>query len=274
MPDLTVVILGCGYTGKRVARCFLNRGAAVIATTRTPLSLDDLARQGARVVTLDTLSVPEEALVLHSIPVIETAAGPVEITAQILANLAPARRVVYLSTTGVYGAIRDVDENTQPAPHTQREKLRIAAEDAVCAGPWSSLVLRPAAIYGPGRGIHVSMREGRFQLAGAGDNFVSRIHVDDLAAHAEAALLSDVTGAYPVGDDLPCTSREIAEYCARLLHLPMPPSASRETLHETRRADRRVDGRAIRTLLRINLQYPTYREGLAASVAFNTSANR
>jgi nucleoside-diphosphate-sugar epimerase len=265
---LDVVILGCGYTGRRVAQRFLNRGASVVVTTRTPSSLKDLARRGAKVSTLDTIEIPRGARVLHSIPVIDTPTGPIELTAQILARFSETpQRLVYISTTGVYGAVRDVDENTQPAPDTEREKLRVAAEEAVRSGPWLSLVLRPAAIYGPGRGIHVSMKAGRFQLAGQGDNFVSRIHVDDLAAHAEAALLSDVTGAYPVGDDRPCTSREIAEFCAQLLNVPMPPSVPRDLMHETRRSDRRVDGRAIRALLKVKLQYPTYREGLTWGVA-------
>lgn len=253
MHDL--VILGCGYTGKRVARRFLSQGSPVTVTTRTPSLLEDLAIQGAKVLTLDTLRMSQGALVLHSIP---------EYMPELLARFtAQPRRLVYLSTTGVYGDIRDVDETTQPSPNTERERLRLATEDAVRAGPWSSLVLRPAAIYGPERGVHVALLQGRYQLAGDGNNFVSRIHVDDLAAHAEAALLSDLTGAWPVGDELPCTSREIAEFCARLLHLPMPPSVSRDALHETRRADRRVDGRAIRAKLQVTLKYPTYREGLA-----------
>ncbi|HEY3840505.1 MAG TPA: hypothetical protein VGL72_28230 [Bryobacteraceae bacterium] len=258
MPD--VVILGCGYTGSRVARRFLDQRASVIVTTRTPSSLEELAARGAKVLGFDSsaagrLEIPEGALVLHSIP---------EHTPQLLASLAGRPvRMVYLSTTGVYGAIRDVDETTLPAPGTDREKARLAAEEDVRSGPWSSLILRPAAIYGPDRGVHVAMREGRFRLAGAGANFVSRIHVDDLAAHVEAALLSELTGAYPVADELPCTSREIAEYCAKLFNLPMPISAPRDSLHETRWADRRVDGRAIRSLLGINLRYPTYREGLA-----------
>jgi nucleoside-diphosphate-sugar epimerase len=246
----TVVILGAGYTGKRVARRFLDRGAQVVVTTRTPAALQDLARFGATVNTLEAVDVPDGALLLHSIPARVTVPGR------------PAR-VVYLSTTGVYGTVRDVDENTPPAPDTDSAKLRLAIEHELLDGPWSTLILRPAAIYGPGRGIHVSMQEGRFQLAGDGENFVSRIHVDDLAAHAEAALLSCVTGAYPVGDDHPCTSREIAAYCAELLSLPMPPSVPRDSLHETRRADRRVNGQAIRNLLGVTLQYPTYREGLS-----------
>ena len=255
-----------------MARRFLDRGARVIATTREPARLAELAARGAEVRAMaagetGTIEIPEGALVLHSIPVIEIDGSANEVTPQLVESLsATPKRMVYLSTTGVYGSVRDVDENTPAAPNSEREKMRLAAEEAVRSGPWSSLVLRPAAIYGPGRGIQVSMREGRFQLAGAGDNFVSRIHVDDLAAHAEAALLSDVTGAYPVGDELPCRSREIAEFCAELLGVAMPPSASRESLHETRRADRRVDGRAIRKLLGITLQYPTYRTGVPASV--------
>ncbi len=268
----TVVILGCGYTGKRVAARFLRRGAPVVVTARDPAGLQDLARLGAEVLAIEAgalteIAIPSGALVLHSIPVIDSPSGAHEVTAQLIARFAaePAR-LVYLSTTGVYGAQRDVDENTAPAPDTESERLRLSAEDAVRRGPWSSLVLRPAAIYGPGRGIHVSLRAGRFQLAGEGNNFVSRIHVEDLAAHVEAALLSEVTGAYPVGDELPCTSREIAEYCSRLLNVPMPPSVPREALHQTRRADRRVDGRAIRARLRITLRYPTYREGIPASL--------
>jgi nucleoside-diphosphate-sugar epimerase len=267
-----VVILGCGYTGKRVAARFLERGASVVVTARDPAGLHDLVRQGAEVLVLDAanlsrITIPSGALVLHSIPVIDTPTGPREVTGQLIAAYTEEpRRLVYLSTTGVYGAQRDVDETTQPVPATERETLRLEAEDAVLRGPWSSLVLRPAAIYGPGRCVHVAMQACRLQLAGQGDNFVSRIHVEDLATHVEAALLSDVTGAYPVGDELPCTSREIAEFCSRLLNVPMPMLAGREALHEARRADRRVDGRAIRARLGITLRYPTYREGIPASL--------
>jgi nucleoside-diphosphate-sugar epimerase len=109
------------------------------------------------------------------------------------------------------------------------------------------------------------MARGDFRLVGDGSNFVSRIHVDDLAAHAEAALMSDVTGAYPVADEEPCQSREIAQFCAGLLGLPMPSTVDTEDVHDTRRADRRVDGRAIRKLLGITLSYPSYRVGVPAS---------
>jgi nucleoside-diphosphate-sugar epimerase len=174
--------------------------------------------------------------------------------------------MVYLSTTGVYGDAREVDENTSPAAGHPRERLRLSAEAAVAAGPWSSMILRPAAIYGPGRGVHESMRRGRFRLAGEGSNYVSRIHVDDLAALAEAALLSGAGGAWPVADEEPSTAREMAAFCADLLGLPLPPSIPRAEAHHTRRADRRVDGRAVFRRLGVTLRYPSFRTGVPASL--------
>jgi nucleoside-diphosphate-sugar epimerase len=274
MKSVDVLILGCGFTGSRVARRMQARGARVTVTTRDASRLQELAKTGVQVLELDAtrdvphLHLPEGTLVLHSIPVIEKHGNLFDPTPGLLKALgrAPAR-IVYLSATGVYGEAHDVDEHTPIAPRSIREHLRVSAEQAVAQGPWSSMILRPAAIYGAGRGIHVSMLEGRFQLSGDGGNYVSRIHVDDLAAHAEAALLSVHAGAWPVGDEEPCTSREIAEYCSALLNLPMPESVNASELHATRRSDRRVNGRAIRELLGITLRYPSYRVGIPGSLS-------
>jgi nucleoside-diphosphate-sugar epimerase len=243
---VNVLILGCGYTGQRVAARFLARGANVIGTHR-----DSDIRQ----------AVTPGVLVLHSVPP----------PANVLDALGDApSRVVYLSTTGVYGSAQFVDENTPVDPSSERARLRLAEEQRVAAGPWSSLILRPAAIYGPGRGIHERVLQG--EPCEIGDNFISRIHVEDLAAHVEAGLLSDVTGAYPVADDEPCTSREIVEFCAaRAGYQPAPPDQSvfvgqAGSLPLGRGTDRRVDGSAIRRLLGITLQYPSYKVGIPAAL--------
>ncbi|MEO8659814.1 MAG: NAD-dependent epimerase/dehydratase family protein [Bryobacteraceae bacterium] len=268
--------MGCGFTGVRVARQCLRRGVRVIATTRTPEHLDFLRREGAEIIALDAgaadlraLPVPAGVVVLHSVPMMERNGMAVDPTPALLNTLEDRpQRMVYLSTTGVYGAAKVVDERTEPAPRSLRERLRLQAESAVMAGPWESLVLRPAAIYGPGRGVQEAMRRGEFRLRGDGSNWISRIHVDDLAALAEAALFSTVTGAFPVADERPCPSREIAQYCAGLLGLPLPPSAADSDLSETRRADRRVNGQAICRRLGVRLQYPAYLVGIPQSLQF------
>ena len=177
-----------------------------------------------------------------------------------------AERVVYLSTTGVYGDAHVVDETTLAAPTTDRTRARFDAERVVQSGPWTSCVLRPAAIYGPGRGAHESIRAGKWRIAGDGSAYTSRIHADDLAAIAAAALLSDVAGAWPVADDEPSTNLEITQFCCELLGVPLPPAADAVTLDETRRADRRVDGRAIRRALGVALKYPSFRTGVPAAL--------
>ena len=201
--------------------------------------------------------VADNCLVLHSIPSL-----PDNADARLLDALGKASRIVYLSTTGVYGAAEHVDEHTPIAPRNPREQARADTEAAVASGPWQSLILRPAAIYGPDRGVHVSMAQGAYTLNGDGSNYISRIHVDDLARLAAAALLSDLTGAYPVADEYPCTSREIADYCSQRFHLPPPISVSQSEVPVSRRNNRRVDGRAIFRLLGLSLLYPSYKEGL------------
>ena len=249
--------MGAGFTGSRVAERLLARGCTVACTHR---SFIDFTRSGSHSQLLALLK--PGCIVLHSIPTLERACDRTLVKA--LRDF--PSRVVYLSTTGVYGAAECVDESTPVQPCNSRQRARLETELAVAAGPWSSLILRPAAIYGPGRGIQVSMQSRKFRLLGDGSNFVSRIHVDDLAAITEAALLAGVTGAFPVADEHPCTSREITEFCSKLLGLPMPPSADRSQIPESRQRNRQVDGSAIRRLLGITLRYPSYRTGIPASL--------
>jgi nucleoside-diphosphate-sugar epimerase len=205
--------------------------------------------------------------VLHSIPTLPNGAD----RRMLDALGAKPRRVVYLSTTSVYGSLRVVDEHTPVQPCGLRQQARVETEQAVQKGPWQSLILRPAAIYGPGRGVQVALARGRYTLLGNGSNFVSRIHVDDLAMIVEAALLASLTGVYPVADQHPCPAREIAEYCAHLLDLPMPVSANLDEVPESRRANRQVDGSAICRELGLTLRYPSYRQGIPASLAADSA---
>ncbi len=220
------------------------------ATTRDPARLSDL---GVEILDVRDLRgrTPAGVLVVHSIPP-DGSPGLLDALGD-----APAR-VVYISSTAVYGEASVADESTPVDGRTERAAARLAVERSVAAGRWQSLILRSAAIYGPGRGVQESLQRGACRVD---DSFVSRIHVDDLAAHVEAGLLSEITGAYPVADEEPCTSREITEFCAGLLDLPVPASSQAKA-----RATRRVDGSAIRRALGITLQYPSYRVGIPAAL--------
>ncbi len=269
------LILGCGYTGSHVATRLLARGVSVVAAARDAKALGPLADRGAEVAAFDAARPDSWGAVasaaarlsrgyaaLLSVPPLERDGARMDATAALLAALPPPGRVVYLSSTSVYGERRDVDAAIAPAPRTRDGVLRLEAERAVARGPWSWLVLRAAAIYGPGRGLHA--RAGAAPRRGGDpDRVVSRIHVDDLAALCEAALGSGVTGAFPAADRSPATAREVAALCASLGLVPPALADAIPGPH----GGRRVDGRAVFEALCVAIAYPSYREGVAASIA-------
>jgi nucleoside-diphosphate-sugar epimerase len=266
-----VVILGAGYTGARVAERLVARGTRVLATAREEAPLARVAASGADVVQVDAAEPSSlralaavatrragERAVLCCVPPVALKDHREDRTSALLAQLGRVARVVYLSTTAVYGDHVHVDERTPAAPPDDRSRLRLEAERVTLGGPWSGLVLRAAAIYGPGRGIHT----GVMRRALHPEHVVSRIHVDDLAALCVAALGSDVTGAWPVADDEPASPSEIGSFCRSIGVEPGEPPGAGASGRE-----RRVDGRAIRARLGCELVYPSYRMGVLASVS-------
>ncbi len=259
-----VIILGLGYTTQRLARRLLEKRAPVYAGVRDADRYSELRNLGAKIRTLSPEEFPKNATVIHSIPPLpEPERSAIR---NVIRAMAP-QRIVYISSTGVYGSASEVDEETPDAPVDEKGRARIDEEQWIegRGNPWSSLILRSAAIYGPGRGIHFRLREGRLKDGdlprGAGAT-VSRIHVDDLVAHLEAAIDSQLCGSWPVADECPASSEEVALWCAREMRLKAPEFP----LTGIHGSGRRVNGSKIRELLSVALKYPTYRMGITASL--------
>lgn len=233
-------------------------GGEVFAVARSPERLQALESGGLKLVPWNG-DAPKGGLLFHSIPPLS---GPEndEIRAKI--ERFQPERVVYISSTGVYGAATEVGAETPAAPSDERGRQRMREEQWIASGEWSSLILRAAAIYGPGRGVHRAVREGRV-ARGSSAQLVSRIHVDDLAALAEAGLFCDVSGAWPVADEMPCASAEIAAWLRVLLGLPEIQTQEKEFTV----SGRKVDGSEIRRLLGVPLAYATWQAGILASLA-------
>jgi nucleoside-diphosphate-sugar epimerase len=252
------LILGAGFTAGRVARRLVAAGADVVVTNRERMEI-----AGARCLALNITATPNlrplepflasGTVILHSIPMFS---GTPELV-EFLRPFRPAR-VVYFSTTGVYGATERVDEHTLPGPETEKDRARMDAERTLAEGPWSTMILRPAGIYGPKRGVHWSVRQGNFRRA-PGNRVVSRIHVDDLTEHAVRAMQSAAIGAFPVADEEPCPSLEVAEWTVQYLRIPFVVGAAEE-----QRGGRSVDGSAVRKVLGVELRYRSFREGIPA----------
>ena len=108
------------------------------------------------------------------------------------------------------------------------------------------------------------MMRGEYKLADDGRRWVSRIHVEDLAACALAAGPHVRGETFVIADDEPSPQIDVVRFVCETFGAPFPESAPTETLHETLRADRAIDARASRERLGVTLRYPSYREGLRA----------
>lgn len=122
-------------------------------------------------------------------------------TANLLSALEPGTRVVYVSSTSVYGWDQawPADHTNEPRPVSPYGEAKLAAERLV--GAWAggpTVIARPTITYGPGdergmlsRGVKLMARGVRW-FPGDGRNRIHLLHVDDLV---RALLLLGDAGA-------------------------------------------------------------------------------
>lgn len=272
-------IVGCGYVGERLLAALAARGDEVIATTRNPERAVALG-SAARVVdprdaaALECVLAPG-SVVVDSVPT-DPERGPHMDALLAACARAQVQRIVYLSSTSVYGAqpASWIDEDSPVAPPTFRGRARADEEERLFAGAaWAgveAVALRIAAIYGPGRGVQERLLKGNYRVVEDGGGFISRIHVDDLVQVILAAgtVRPLPRAVYVVADDEPTTVRAHADGVAALLGLPppqsVPPSSASMITVEMQTGGRRVRNERMVRELGVSLRYPSWREGFAA----------
>lgn len=284
-----MLVLGCGYVGRRVAQHYLGRGVAVQGVVRTAASRDALREAGIPALVLDLASDELDALPFDGRRVFHFAPPPARgsedwVTRRLIAAFARhghPRRLVYISTTGVYGDCGGawVDETWPTRPSADRARRRLDAEQRL--REWSrargaSLVtLRVAGIYGPGRLPLERIRQGLPLVREPEAPYSNRIHVTDLAQACSAAMERGADGAvYNVCDDEPSTMTAYFFQVADAFGLPRPPViplAESEGLlspgmFSYMQESRRLSNRKLREELGVELACPSLREGLAASL--------
>jgi nucleoside-diphosphate-sugar epimerase len=175
----------------------------------------------------------------------------------------------YLSSSGVYGDTGGAWVDETAPTGTGRRSARAEADAAWLAR--GARVFRLPGIYGPGRSALDRVREGKAHRIDLPGQVFSRVHVADIASGVIAGLDAPA-GAYNLADDLPCSQNAVVEEACRLAGVPAPPlqrldeaglsSAARAFYAENRRV---TNGKAKR-VLGWRPRYPTYREGLRATL--------
>jgi len=265
-----LVVLGCGFVGREVAR--RASASSVIGTVRGGERADSWAsawpaRLDRRVVPTLTHDIVRSLVTPDSCVLV--AFPPDGRTDRDIAPALAGGRIVYISTTGVYGSARGrVDETTEVDPTEPRASLRLDAERSY--RDQGATVLRVAGIYGPWRGLHRRLLTGDFRIPGKGTNVVSRIHVADLAKVVLAVFeASDVLrgGTFVLADDSPVPQIEAIVWLCRRLAIPVPAEAPIDEVAPTLRHDRAVDNTRVKQALSLSLDFPSYREGFEACLS-------
>lgn len=284
------LILGCGYTGERLALRLLEEDHRVTGSTRSRERAEELRGLGIEPVLLD-VSDPESVrelsgtapdVVFYLIPPLRDADEPGREVGDVIDVLgrAPLECFVYVSSTSVYGD-RDgewVDETEEPRPDSGTGRARLTAERTVLEKGWSRdarpRIARVAGIYGPGRTLRDRIREGRYRLLEDADAATNRIHVEDLVAGLVAVWRQGRNGRiYNLADGHPLPSSEYALITADHLGVDLPTISvreARERYSSSRLArklgSKRVENRRLREELGVELRYPSVREGLPAAL--------
>jgi nucleoside-diphosphate-sugar epimerase len=196
--------------------------------------------------------------------------------AAIASGQEPAK-VVYLSTSGVYGDASGatVTEETPADPRTPRGKRRLDAEhvfrDWGAAHGVPVVVLRVTGIYGPGRYPVSQLSSGQPVLLEEIAPLTNRIHQDDLARVCLAAAARGEDGdIFNVSDGHPTTMTHYFNAVADLLGYPRPRQVSVEEARQVMtplmlsymEESRRLDNRRMLEKLGIELLYPDLEAGL------------
>lgn len=286
----TLLIVGCGDVGLRVARLLRDRFRLIALTTSGERVA---ALRAAGVVPLvGDLDAPATLARLAGVAdaVLHLAPPPAHgdsdpRTAALLHALARKQRVqriVYASTTGVYGdaAGARFDETRAPNPATDRARRRVDAEARLRwfgrARGVRVTILRIPGIYAgdrPGGHPRERLARGTPVLAPGDDVYTNHIHADDLARVCVAALARGLPQRIVHAcDDSELKMGDYFDLAADLSGQPRPPRITRDEAHDGlppvllsfMSESRRLDNRRMKRELRVVLRYPTVRDGLLA----------
>jgi 2-alkyl-3-oxoalkanoate reductase len=241
---------GTGFTGTALVRRLLDEGHSVVALDyKEGLQCDSLRSHGAEV---QIGSVTDRAAVERSMKGVEfvfhLAAAfrelnvpnsfydevNVEGTRIVLeaARREGARKFVYCSTCGVHGNVEhppaNEDAPIRPADYYQRTKYEAEPLVKREAGDMEVVILRPAAIYGPGDPerffmIFKRVAKGTFPMFGSGRTLYHPLYIDNLV---DSFLLCMPPGAgqgreYLIADENYYAIEDIVRAVARALEVPV-----------------------------------------------------
>ena len=278
----TVLIAGCGYVGSALAARLVSAGHTVHGLRRNPSGLPagviPLAADLLDPDLADALpdGIDRVAYTTGASGFTEAAYEAAYVTglrnliAALEARKAPIQRIVFTSSTGVYGQSDGewVDED-RPATATGFSGRYIReGEKLLETMPFETVSVRLGGIYGPGRTRLIeTVRDGSAVITDGPPRYLNLNHRDDCASALEHLLFLDKPApVYLATDGHPEDRAVILRWIAEQLNIPEPPTVPESEAPRLRTGNKRCrNERLLATGFRF--AYPDYRDGYGPLIA-------
>ena len=279
-----LLIVGCGDVGMRLIPLLRSR-FRVFALTSQSERLSELRSAGV-IPILGNLDNPQSLYRLKGLAdiVVHLAPPPMQgsldqRTRNLVAILPRHGKLVYVSTTGVYGDCKGAffDETRPVAPVNARAERRVDAERVLRR--WARhhegklSILRVPGIYAADRLPLERLRQGTPALLDADDVYTNHIHADDLAQIIALALFrAQPLRVYHTVDDSALKMGDYFDQVAAAFKLPLPPRVPRAELSKQvspmllsfMSESRRLSNERMKTELGVRLRWPAVSDLLAS----------
>ena len=279
-----LLIIGCGDVGMRLIPLLRSR-FRVFALTSQSERLSELRSAGV-IPILGNLDNPQSLYRLKGLAdiVVHLAPPPMQgsldqRTRNLVAILPRHGRLVYVSTTGVYGDCKGAyfDETRPVAPVNARAERRVDAERVLRR--WARhhegklSILRVPGIYAADRLPLERLRQGTPALLDSDDVYTNHIHADDLAQIIALALFrAQPLRVYHTVDDSALKMGDYFDQVATAFKLPLPPRVPRAELSKQvspmllsfMSESRRLSNERMKTELGVRLRFPAVSDLLAS----------
>lgn len=285
--DKKIWIVGCGDIGKRVAYLYNDKTVdGIISSQESALQFQSHSVKSnivPSVIDLDfDYTLPssqfKDADLYYFVP--PPSAGVKDTRLKRFLNKLSKqlpRRIVMISTTGVYGDSDGewIDENTAINPQADRAVRRVSAEQVLQR--WTEkthvefMILRVPGIYAEDRLPLARLKKGLPIVKTDEAGFTNRIHADDLAQACKAAMQCKTSNhIINVTDGSPSTMTDYFNHVADFAKLPRPPQITMREAEKTLsegmvsylKESRRIKNDKLLEILEIELIYPSLQHAL------------
>lgn len=270
------LLLGYGDIAQRLAKISLADEIPVTAVRRTPMQSAPIEPISGSVTNPETLGRVIEENIFDIVVTLtpdnysaqgyrDTYLACAQALAKILPTDSPQSRVVFISSTSVYGQDNGelVDEESDCHPRSETAKVLLESEAAISGIGVTHCNLRFSGIYGPGRTRIIERTKSGNIPPRTPTHWTNRIHSDDCARAIDHLLRinsADLPSYVLATDSLPAPRYDVQTYIADQLGI----SASSDTPNNS--GNEETGKRCSNKLLLglgFELLYPDYREGFS-----------